>query len=99
LALKRAVYQFGQEENIEDSTGVLERKKTAGTEWSGGGPRTTVTLAMCPAILQGVGERFHDLVRQKASSLFILLGRSSISIASLMMLSMYLGLMERMVVF
>jgi hypothetical protein len=57
-ALKRAVCPFGQEENSEDRTGVLDRKKTAGTEWSGGGPRTTVTLAMFRAILQGVDERF-----------------------------------------
>jgi hypothetical protein len=57
-ALKRAVCQFGQEENIEDSTRLLDRKKTAGTEWSGGGPRTTVALAMLPAMLQGVDERF-----------------------------------------
>jgi hypothetical protein len=42
----------------EDSTRVLDRKKTAGTEWSGRGPRTTIMLAMLPAILQGVDERF-----------------------------------------
>jgi hypothetical protein len=41
---------------------------------------------------------FHDLLRQKPFSLFILLGWSSILIASLMMRSMYLGLVERMVV-
>jgi hypothetical protein len=42
---------------------------------------------------------FHDLLRQEPSYLFILLGLSSISIASLMMRSMYLGVVERMVVF
>jgi hypothetical protein len=42
---------------------------------------------------------FHDLLKQKPSSLFILLGWSSISIVSLIMRSMYLGLVERMVVF
>jgi pimeloyl-ACP methyl ester carboxylesterase len=41
---------------------------------------------------------FRDLLRQKTSSLFIVLGWSSISIASLMMQSMYLDLVERMVV-
>jgi hypothetical protein len=42
---------------------------------------------------------FHDLLRQKPYSLFILLGWSSISVTSPMMQSMYLGLVERMVVF
>jgi hypothetical protein len=41
---------------------------------------------------------FRDLFRQKPSSLFIMLGRSSISITSLTMRSMYLGLVEKMAV-
>jgi hypothetical protein len=40
--------------------------------------------------------RFHDLLRQKPFSLFILLGWNSISIAPLMMRSTCLGLVERM---
>jgi hypothetical protein len=55
----------------------------------------------CGGFLRSFREQrrgFHDLLRQKPSSLFILLGWSSISIASLMMPSMYLGLVERMVV-
>jgi hypothetical protein len=42
---------------------------------------------------------FYDLLRQKPSSLFISLGWSSISIASLMMQFMYLDLVGRMLVF
>jgi hypothetical protein len=41
---------------------------------------------------------FHDLFRQKPSCLFITLGWSSISITSLTIRSMYLGLLERMAV-
>jgi hypothetical protein len=41
----------------------------------------------------------HDLLRQKPSSLFMLMGWSSISTASLMMRSMYLELVVRMAVF
>jgi hypothetical protein len=41
---------------------------------------------------------FHDLLGQKPFYLLVLLGWSSISIASLMMQSMYLGLVARMVV-
>jgi hypothetical protein len=39
---------------------------------------------------------FHDLLRQKPSSLFILYGWSSVSMASLMMRSMYLVFVESM---
>jgi hypothetical protein len=39
---------------------------------------------------------FHDLLRQKPSSLFILYEWSSISMASLMMRSMYLVFVESM---
>jgi hypothetical protein len=38
---------------------------------------------------------FHDLIKQKPSSLFITLGWSSISVSSLMMRSMHLGLVDR----
>jgi hypothetical protein len=41
---------------------------------------------------------YHDLLRQKPSSMFVLLGWSSISVASLMVRSIYLGLMERLAV-
>jgi hypothetical protein len=41
---------------------------------------------------------FHDLLTQKPSFLFIMLTRSSISVTSLMMRSMYLGLVGRMAV-
>jgi hypothetical protein len=50
-------------------------------------------LSCCGGFLRYFREQrrgFHDLLRQKPSSLFILLGWSSI--ASLMMRSMYLGL-------
>jgi hypothetical protein len=39
---------------------------------------------------------FHDLLRQKPTSLFILLQQSSISVASLTMQSMYWILVARM---
>jgi len=41
---------------------------------------------------------FHDLLREKPSSLFPLLGRSLISITTLMMHSMHLDLMARILV-
>jgi hypothetical protein len=42
---------------------------------------------------------FHDLLRQKPSSLFMLMGWSSVSVAGLMMQSMDLDLVERILVF
>jgi hypothetical protein len=47
--------------------------------------------------LSGQMRGFHDLLGQKPSTLFILLGWGSFSIASLM-ISIYLGLVERMLV-
>jgi hypothetical protein len=40
---------------------------------------------------------FHNLLRQKPSSLFILLGWSSVSLVSLMIRPIYLGFVESMV--
>lgn len=42
---------------------------------------------------------FHDFLRQKSSSLFMLLGWSSVPVASIMILSIYLGLVKRILVF
>jgi hypothetical protein len=66
------------------------------------GPVENPDLLSCDGgFLQHLREHmrgFHDSLRQKSSSLFILLGCSSIKIVSLMMQSMYLGLVERMAV-
>jgi hypothetical protein len=40
---------------------------------------------------------FHDALKHKPSCLFMTLGWSSTSVGSLVMRSMYLGLLERMV--
>jgi hypothetical protein len=68
-----------------------------GPTWLQGEPSSTVQWGKLPTIFQGADERFPWL-RQTTSSLFILLGWSPISVAYLMMQSMYLGLVERMVV-
>jgi hypothetical protein len=55
-----------------------------------------VTDVLLRRFLEGEDERgFHDLLRQKPTSLYLLLGWSSISIASLTMQSMYRVLLAR----
>jgi hypothetical protein len=46
--------------------------------------------------LEGADEGFHDLLRQKPTSLFIFFGWSSISMASITTQSMYRALVARM---
>jgi hypothetical protein len=59
------------------------------TPWAGGFLRT----------LREWISGFHDRLRQRPSSLFMLFGCSSISVASLICRSMYLDLVDRILVF
>jgi hypothetical protein len=75
----------GKRPGMEEQVRTSGEASVRGLAWPSGEPRFAVMLVRLPASFMEQMRGFHDLLKQKPSSLFILLGWSSISIASLMM--------------